>query len=112
MDSTPNPKLDALIRAFREQNGEVFVGDAAWAHLEQAAGKTMSIFLEKYVRTPIQDLLTHAKNELPDLTAKWSERSIDIAVAGETLKIARHPEPVEDDGDTMPADADDEIAAP
>lgn len=112
MDSTPNPKLDALVRAFQAQSGEVFVGDAAWAHLEQAAGTTMSIFLEKYVRTPIQDLLTHAKAELPELTAKWSERSIDIGVAGETLKIARHPGPVEDDADAMPEDADGEIGAP
>ena len=112
MDSTPNPKLDALIRAFRAQKGEVFVGDAAWAHLEQAAGKTMSIFLEKYVRTPIQDLLAHAKNELPELTAKWSEHSIDIRVAGETLRIARQPGVAEDEADTMPEDAADEIGAP
>lgn len=112
MDSTPNPKLDALIRAFRQQKGEVFVGDAAWAHLEEVAGQTMSTFLEKYVRTPIQELLKHAKAELPELTAKWSERAIDIGVAGETLKIARQPGPVEDEPDAMPDDADDEIAAP
>lgn len=112
MDSTPNPKLDALIRAFRDQRGKVFVGDAAWAHLEEVAGQTMSTFLERYVRTPIQDLLEHAKAELPELTAKWSDRSIDIGVAGETLRIPRHPKPPEDEADPMPEDADDEIGAP
>ncbi len=112
MDSTPNPKLDALIRAFRDEKGDVFVGDAAWAHLEEMAGETMSTFLEKYVRTPIQDLLKHATADLPELTAKWSERAIDIGVAGETLKIPRDPGPVEDEAETMPEDADDEIGAP
>ncbi len=112
MDSTANPKLDALIRAFREQKGEVFVGDAAWAHLEDVAGDTMSTFLEKYVRMPIQDLLNHAKAELPELNAKWTEHSIDIGIAGETLSIAREPEPSEDEADAMPEDADDEIGSP
>ena len=60
MDSTPNPKLTALIKAFRGQNGEVYVGEAAWEHLEELAGATMSRFLERYVRTPIQDLLDKA----------------------------------------------------
>lgn len=112
MDSTANPKLDALIKAFQAQKGEVFIGDDAWAHLEGVAGKTMAIYLEKYVRTPIQSLLKEAPDVLPDLTAKWSKASIDIGVAGETLKIERHPAPAEDNGDPMPEDADDQIASP
>lgn len=112
MDSTRNPKLDALIRAFREHDGEAFVGDAAWAHLEEVAGATMSIFLQRYVRTPIQDLLKHSKTELPELTATWSDRAIDIGVAGETLRIQRDPGPGEDESEAMPEDAVDEFGTP
>ena len=46
LDSTPNPKLDSLIRAFLAHQGEVFIGDAAWQHLDSVAGKTMTSFLE------------------------------------------------------------------
>ncbi len=110
MDSTPNPKLTALIKAFRGQNGEVYVGEAAWEHLEELAGATMSRFLERYVRTPIQDLLEKAGEGLPDLTAKWTKDTIDLVVGEDVLHINRHPE--DDHGsneDAMPADADDKI---
>ncbi len=49
MDSTPNPKIDALKAAFEVQGGEVYIGDAAWDHLEGLAGAAMGKFLEKYV---------------------------------------------------------------
>ncbi len=110
MDGTPNPKLTALIKAFRDEHGEVYVGEAAWQHLEDVAGSTMSKFLDKYVRKPIQDLLDKAGESLPDLTAKWSEESIIIVVGGEVLRINRHTaDNSGNGGDVMPDDADDEI---
>jgi hypothetical protein len=57
LDPTPSSKLVQLTTAFRKAEGEVYAGDAAWAHLEEAAGPSMAVFLEKYVRAPIQAML-------------------------------------------------------
>ena len=37
LDPTPNPKLDELVKAFLGSDGEVYVGNAAWNHLQEAA---------------------------------------------------------------------------
>jgi hypothetical protein len=110
MDGTPNPKLQALIQAFRDQGGEVHVGEAAWSHLDEAAGGTMSRFIDKYVRAPLQDVLSKALDRLPDFSARCGDSSIEITVGGEQLFIDRT---VSDSSlsemPEMPDDADDEI---
>lgn len=110
MDSTPNPKLDALETAFREQKGEVYIGEAAWQHLDVMAGETMSIFLEKYVRRPIQDLLDRAQDHLPDFVAKWTPEAIRIEIGKDSLQIHREPcDSAVEGGDDLPDDAAEEI---
>jgi len=112
MDGTSNPKLDALIAAFHAADGEVFVGDAAWEHLESMAGDTMSEFLERYVRAPIQRLIATDDAIVPDLTATWSADAVTIALAGDSLQITRDTSAenvTEDSTDPMPDDADEEI---
>ncbi len=109
MDGTPNPKLEALAQAFRGQEGEVYIGADAWKHLDQVAGATMSRFLDNYVRAPIEDLLAKASDALPDMTARWREDSIDIQIAGDTLRINRDVGPSDEDGDAIPEDMPDEI---
>ena len=110
MDGTPNPKLSALAAAFLKQKGEVYVGDKAWAHRESHAGKTMSAFLERYVRGPIQKLLGEAEKPLLDFTAKLRPEMIEIGIGSETLRIDRHVDPsFTVASDAMPADADDVI---
>ena len=42
LDPTPNEKLEALKKAFQREGGEVYIGKAAWDHLEQQAGSTMA----------------------------------------------------------------------
>ncbi len=110
MDGTPNEKLDQLVRAFQEQQGVAYVGDHAWDHLDELAGDTMSKFLDNYVRTPIQELLTQVSDGLPDLCARWSEDVIEIEIGGELLHIDRETNSAdENDVDAMPDDADHEI---
>lgn len=53
LDPTPNPRLRELQAAFEAKGGKAYVGDAAWKHLEDEAGDVMSIFIERYVRGPI-----------------------------------------------------------
>jgi hypothetical protein len=112
LDGTPNPKLTELDRAFREQRGDVFIGGAAWAHLDELAGPTMARFLETYVRAPIDRLIAEAPDTLPDLIARMNDSTITLTVDGEVLAIARRPRPElgdADRSDEMPDDAPDAV---
>lgn len=56
LDPTPNPRLSDLAKAFRAVDGLVYIGDEAWAHLEERSGPIMAVFLENYVRRPVADI--------------------------------------------------------
>lgn len=110
LDSTPNPKLCELEKAFTDQGGEVYIGAAAWEHLDSLAGPTMSLFLENYVRGPIESLIREAPQTLPQLIATTSDDRIDIAIGGETLRIFRREAGVDDShDDEVPDDIGDNI---
>lgn len=110
LDSTPNPKLTELERAFARQDGEVYKGADAWAHLDNLAGPTMTLFLENYVRSPIDDLIREAPDRLPDFTARMSDKNISLTIGGETLRILRYaPDGLYNGHDEAPPDAEDNI---
>ncbi len=89
LDPTSNPKLIELTDAFVEAKGEVFLGDEAWGHLENAAGKVMATFLDKYVKRPIADILQSSLDKLPDFTMKYTPEAISFMIGDETLVIPR-----------------------
>ena len=108
LDATPNPKLLQLEKAFIAQAGDVYLGDSAWSHLDAVAGDTMAVFLEKYVRTPLQALLAEVSQPLPDFCARMDGDSISITVAGEETRIERRgSQAPNDDEDDMPEDVAD-----
>jgi len=110
LDATPNPKLAALRAAFEAQNGEVYAGAEAWAHLEEAAGPTMALFLERYIRQPLQSLLANNALPLPNFTAEMGETSISLTIGNETLVIDRtQPEAAPEAEDPIPDDAADAL---
>lgn len=110
MDATPNPKLDALTKAFHRQKGEVYVGEGAWEHLRSLAGTTMSTFLETYVRAPIQRLIETADERPPDLAARWTDTTIEIEVGNDLLHIIRgQTQEPEDSREDLPDDIDEDI---
>ena len=110
LDSTPNPKLTELADSFRREGGEVYTGNEAWEHLDSLAGPTMARFLDKYVRTPINQLLKDAPDTFPDLFAKMGANNITIAIGDEVLHIARRPEPADaDEPNELPEDVSDEV---
>lgn len=88
-DATPNAKLTELTQAFESAGGSAYVGNAAWAHLDEAAGTTMSVFLETYVRAPLQDLLESVPDVMPSLTITLSEERAVFDVGKHTLAIDR-----------------------
>ena len=108
LDSTPNSKLAELEKAFLAQNGDVYIGAAAWEHLDNLAGEIMARFLERYVRGPIDQLIADAPTVLPDFNAKMTPNSIDLSVGNETLRIPRVLAEEDDaDRDETPDDAQD-----
>jgi len=111
LDGTPNPKLSELEQAFLCQAGEVYMGAAAWEHLERLAGPTMSLFLDNYVRGPLDRLIEETPQTLPKFAATMSHHSISISVGNDTFRIARcesgtgedqHDEAPDDIGDNIP----------
>lgn len=89
LDPTPNPKINELKAAYEKVGGSVFIGEGAWRHLEEAAGETMSKFLEKYVRAPIQDILNSSPEVLPELHLKMTEAIFSVSVNGEHAEFKR-----------------------
>ena len=89
LDPTPNPKLMELSNAFIGAGGEAYIGDDAWDHLDAEAGPTMAQFLDKYVRAPIMDLLSHVPDTLPVMSLNMTDDAITITVDGEELRIDR-----------------------
>jgi hypothetical protein len=112
LDPTPNEKLAELSAAFEHVGGEVFIGDDAWKHLEQVAGQTMSVFLEKYVRAPLRDLLASVPKRLPDLTVRDGGNTISIYIGEEKLAISRSPVTEYGTDEPLPDDVDEEAGGP
>ncbi|MGP0072425.1 MAG: restriction endonuclease [Bryobacteraceae bacterium] len=109
LDPTENPKLKELREAFGGADGESYVGQDAWNHLESMAGKTMATFISKYVHDPIQALLSSAPDELPDITFSMKENRLLIEVAGQRLLVPRHPSDALASGpDDLPEDVSGE----
>ena len=106
-----NEKLDALAKAFESCGGEVHIGDAAWSHLEELAGSTMSRFIDGYIRAPIQDLLVRGVDRMPDLIARETRGAIELTVGADTLTITREAREsrLAETSDSLPADSDDEL---
>jgi hypothetical protein len=68
------------------------------------------MFVERYVRGPIQTLLAEGDKPLLDLHARAQPNTIDIGLGLEILHISRSAQqPMDDSGDPMPPDADDAI---
>jgi len=110
LDSTDNPKLRDLQRAFLSAGGEVYIGSKAWEHLEDLAGPTMSKFLDRYVRFPLQELLKEAGKSLRPFSARMADDTIFLTIGSEELVIEREPSTVDSvDGDEIPEDAEEQI---
>jgi hypothetical protein len=112
LDRTPNPKLTQLSEAFLSAGGEVYTGDDAWRHLETAAGPTMAIFLEKYVRTPLRSLLEAAHRPLPDLTIRDAGDELVLTLGTESLTLSRRDTDLYADEEELPEDVDEDAGGP
>lgn len=112
-DPTPNPKLTALKRAFEREKGEVYIGDEAWKHLDEAAGDTMAKFIEEYVRAPMEAILAEVTaGRLPEIRLSMEKERLRVWVAKEEVSIYRTTAGAAElatDEDALPDDVDEEI---
>ncbi len=110
-DPTANPKLSELAMAFEVAGGDVHIGANAWSHLEQAAGTTMSVFLDKYVRRPLQDLLGSVQTELPELTMKLDAEHVVFALGNRSYEVTRARPDMDllEGGDELPDDVQETL---
>lgn len=92
-DGTPNDKLAELQATFLANGGLVHIGKDAWSHLALMAGRTMSVFLEKYVRVPIQSLLEDSPQSggLPPISFEMTPDKFTINVE-DKVEVARDAE--------------------
>lgn len=90
LDSTPSEKQDLLIKSFREHGGEAYVGEYAWQHIRQQAGNTISTFLDKYVKIPLEEVNnTYSASSLLPITLSKSGESLNISIGNFSFDIDR-----------------------
>ena len=108
LDDTTNPKLEELVRTFETAGGQSYLGQAAWDMLAEESGPTMSQFLTRYVRRPLDALIHHLPTRLPSLSARDMGESVVLEIGDELLVVERDAttSPLRQ-RDTMPDDADD-----
>jgi len=83
-DATENEKLGQLSQAYRAAQGETYIGQDAWQHIEQRSGPTMALFVEKYLRQPLTLLLEHEPDRyaLPSIEFSMTDERIIVSIEG------------------------------
>jgi hypothetical protein len=89
LDPTPNPKLDALERAYRHAEGTAYIGADAWAHLSGLAGETLSLFMRRYIQQPLDALLQVSQSPLHSLALRMTESLFSVEVGSTILSTPR-----------------------
>lgn len=110
LDPTDNLKLTELVSVFHDAGGSTYIGDAAWALLEAEAGQILAQFLERYIRSPLDSLISHAPDRLPTLELHDNGSTVRLRVGDEILTIARaNDDSISSDYNSIPEDVDDAI---
>ncbi len=89
LDPTPSSRLDELIAEFNANNGKHYVGMNAWAHMDSKAGKTMAVFLERYIRPPLSEMAKHEDAKPQNILFSWNPSEICIQGTNANIRIPR-----------------------
>ncbi len=79
LDPTPSTRLTELSQKFLRCGGEVYQGEAAWLHMEQQAGRVISIFIEHYIKPVIQEIESVNVTAIQSLTLSWNDDRVIIS---------------------------------
>lgn len=94
-DPTAANKLTELKEKFASHGGHSYVGDEAWEHLEGEAVAPLDLFLERYVRQPLDAVFRagldiDGAGALSDLSLKLSGGRFEFTVSGhDAISIQR-----------------------
>ncbi len=91
LDPTPAARLTDLSQAFLKNGGRVYVGEAAWAHLEEKAGRIMSHFIDNYIKPPLEAINTFDTTTLSSIRLSWTEAGIRIEGENASYTVDRTP---------------------
>jgi hypothetical protein len=107
LDPTPSARLEDLTAKFAEHGGMAIIGEAAWTHLEEEAGKTMSVFIERYLREPILETEDHDEEIYEmNLSVSSDRKSITMRMANPASEYAWTINRVEGQTDATDSDED------
>jgi hypothetical protein len=93
LDPTPNPKLSEVKAAYIAAQGEAYIGDEAWEHLKSTAQPEMAVFIEKYIREPIEQIFSAyvESDALPALQVSDRRTSVEFRVGEDSWTVPRRP---------------------
>lgn len=89
LDPTPSPRLNELRAAFENAAGSSYIGEEAWRHINEKSGEILSIFVEKYIRPPIESIEGIHQNIPPDLYLQWRDSAVLIKSPSSEYLIER-----------------------
>jgi hypothetical protein len=89
LDPTPSPRLDELSATFNAHQGQHYVGAEAWAHMDAKAGRTMAVFLERYIRPPITEMAKHEHAGPETIQLTWTTNEIRVQGTVASILIPR-----------------------
>lgn len=92
LDPTFSTKLKDLAARFEKHGGAVFIGEAAWNHMEEAAGSVVSVFIERYIKPVISQIESVELPSLQSLSFEWADDAVTISSSsGKSYRIPRIP---------------------
>jgi hypothetical protein len=89
LDPTPSPRLTELIAKFTANGGRHYVGADAWAHMDSKAGRTMAVFLERYIRPPLTEMATREDLWPEPIQLSWSGDEILVRGNKGSIRMPR-----------------------
>ena len=88
LDPTPSTRLAELKAEYKKYQGDAYIGDDAWQHIEEKAGEVMGKFVEKYVKTPLREV-SLAHQSLQPIQIINTDKAITIQIGNEHFSVSR-----------------------
>jgi len=89
LDPTPSHRLKELSQKFLSCDGRFYQGEQAWNYMRKLAGKTISIFMDKYIRPVIMEMEMITIDHQGEIAFRWSEQEITISQRNHSYSIIR-----------------------
>jgi hypothetical protein len=98
LDPTPSQRLQELAREYARYGGSAYIGDEAWKYIEERAGRAMGLFVEKYIRMPLQEL-DATYDALQPISLEQTSTALTIRIGDAAFVVARSGMQIESSGE-------------